>query len=230
MEPPARYRGHGRPAPNTTWTRTNSFKYRYLDSSQRFRWRQASRAHRRIQTRNHSDDKSKCNRPDERVAWYDRAPIARLGIDGGGKTTEYRTHRPARQREQSGFGDELHTDLAASRPESAAESDLASSLEHRDNHHVRDSDRRLDITQSMGRVGSCFDNAASESWNSTLEFELLSRRHFATKAQARREIAAFIDRYNHTRRHSSCEMKSPVDYEAVLAEREADSATEAQAA
>jgi transposase InsO family protein len=82
----------------------------------------------------------------------------------------------------------------------------------------------------MGRVGSCFDNAASESWNSTLEFELLSRRHFATKAQARREIAAFIDRYNHTRRHSSCEMKSPVDYEAVLAEREADSATEAQAA
>ena len=46
---------------------------------------------------------------------------------------------------------------------------------------------RLGVTQSMGRVGSCFDNAASESWNSTLEFELLSRRHFATKAQARAE-------------------------------------------
>ena len=72
------------------------------------------------------------------------------------------------------------------------------------------------MIQSMGRVGSCFDNAPSESWNSTLEFELLSRRHFATKAQARREIATFIDRYNLTRRHSSAEMHSPVDYEAIL--------------
>ena len=35
---------------------------------------------------------------------------------------------------------------------------------------------RLGITQSMGRVGSAYDNAAAESFNSTLEFELLSRR------------------------------------------------------
>ena len=90
--------------------------------------------------------------------------------------------------------------------------------------------RRLGVTQSMGRVGSCFDNAASESWNSTLEFELLSRRRFATKAEARREVAAFIDRYNRTRRHSSCEMQSPVDYEVRLAQRQADGSEEAAAA
>jgi len=90
--------------------------------------------------------------------------------------------------------------------------------------------RRLGVTQSMGRVGSCFDNAASESWNSTLEFELLSRRHFATKAQARREIAAFIDRYNHVRRHSSAEMHSPVGYEAVLAQRNSATSDTAAAA
>ena len=90
--------------------------------------------------RNHSDDQGKCNRPDERVAWYDPGPMARLGIDGGRKTTEHRTDRPAYQREQSGFGDELNADLAASRPESAWESDLSSPLEHRDDHHVRDSD------------------------------------------------------------------------------------------
>jgi len=82
----------------------------------------------------------------------------------------------------------------------------------------------------MGRVGSCFDNAAAESFNSTLEFELLSRRHFATKAEARREVARFIDRYNRIRRHSSCEMKSPVDYEAILAERAADEPAESEAA
>jgi putative transposase len=80
---------------------------------------------------------------------------------------------------------------------------------------------RLGVIQSMGRVGSCFDNAASESWNSTLEFELLSRRRFATKAEARREVARFIDRYNTTRRHSSCEMRSPVDYEQIIATRAA---------
>src|SRR5581483_7358523 len=64
----------------------------------------------------------------------------------------------------------------------------------------------LAVTQSMGRVGSALDNAAAESFNSTLEWELLSRRHFATKDQARQEVAAYIDRYNHRRRHSSCEM------------------------
>jgi len=77
----------------------------------------------------------------------------------------------------------------------------------------------LGVVQSMGRVGSALDNAAAESFNSTLEWELLSRRHFATKAQARSEVAGFIDIYNHQRRHSSCEMKPPVVYEQILADR-----------
>ena len=88
----------------------------------------------------------------------------------------------------------------------------------------------LGVTQSMGRVGSALDNAAAESFNSTLEHELLSRRHFATKAQARREVARFIDAYNHRRRHSSCEMLSPIAYEHVLAERAAERARKDQAA
>ena len=49
---------------------------------------------------------------------------------------------------------------------------------------------RLGVRQSMGRVGSCFDNAASESFHSTLEFELLRKHHFATKAEARRRWPA----------------------------------------
>jgi transposase InsO family protein len=82
----------------------------------------------------------------------------------------------------------------------------------------------LKVTQSMGRVGSALDNATSESFNSTLEFELLSRRHFATKDQARREVATFIDNYNTRRRHSSAEMKPPIVYEAILAARAAEQA------
>jgi putative transposase len=88
----------------------------------------------------------------------------------------------------------------------------------------------LGVRQSMGRVGSALDNAAAESFNSTLEWELLSRRRFDTKDQARREIAAFIDRYNHRRRHSSCEMLPPVAYEQVLAERAAQGTRKDRAA
>jgi putative transposase len=85
----------------------------------------------------------------------------------------------------------------------------------------------LGVTQSMGRVGSALDNAAAESFNSTLEWELLSRCHFATKYQARRDVAAFIDRYNRLRRHSTCEMRSPVDYEQLLAARAVEQANAA---
>lgn len=73
---------------------------------------------------------------------------------------------------------------------------------------------KLKITQSMGRVGSCFDNAAAESFFSTLEWEVLSRHHFSTRDEARAVITRWVcDFYNKARRHSSCGMKSPIDYE-----------------
>jgi putative transposase len=88
----------------------------------------------------------------------------------------------------------------------------------------------LGVTQSMGRVGSALDNAAAESFNSTLEHEVLSRNHFETKDEARRAVARFVDPYNHRRRHSSCEMLAPVAYEALLAERAAQAARADRAA
>jgi len=88
----------------------------------------------------------------------------------------------------------------------------------------------LGVVQSMGRVGSALDNAAAESFNSTLERELLSRRRFVTKAQARRQVARFIDLYNHRRRHSSCQMKPPVVYEQILADRQTQGGEQDQAA
>ena len=88
----------------------------------------------------------------------------------------------------------------------------------------------LGVTQSMGRAGSALDNAAAESFFSTLEFECLSKHRFATKTEARRVVAGYIDRYNRIRRHSSAEMKSPVDYEAILAVRKAKGGRQAEAA
>src|SRR3954453_18310949 len=73
--------------------------------------------------------------------------------------------------------------------------------------------RRLEIRQSMGRVGSCFDNAAAEAFFSSLEWEVLSRHQFATIGAAR---ATAIDWcygfYNHQRRHSAAGL-SPINYE-----------------
>jgi transposase InsO family protein len=71
----------------------------------------------------------------------------------------------------------------------------------------------MGIKQSMGRVGSALDNAVIESWHSTLEFELRSLQRFATKAEARARVAAWIDEYNRDRKHSSIGMRSPINYE-----------------
>ena len=81
----------------------------------------------------------------------------------------------------------------------------------------------------MGRPGSALDNAVIESWHSTVEFELRKLEHFATKAQARIRVAAWIEEYNHERKHSSLGMRAPVAYELALQQGEPD-ATEAAVA
>ena len=86
---------------------------------------------------------------------------------------------------------------------------------------VRAACSRLGIRQSMGRPGSALDNAVIESWHSTLEFELRSLEHFATRAQARARTSAWIEDYNHHRRHSALQMMSPADYEKALQAGEA---------
>lgn len=81
---------------------------------------------------------------------------------------------------------------------------------------VRVACERLGIRQSMGRPGSALDNAVIESWHSTLEWELRVVESFATRAAARARISAWIDDYNHHRRHSALGMMSPVNYEKSL--------------
>ena len=81
---------------------------------------------------------------------------------------------------------------------------------------------RLQIRQSMGRVGSCFDNAAAEAFFSSLEWEVLSRHDFTTTGQAQ---AVVIDWcygfYNHQRRHSAADGQSPINYENAALNRAA---------
>ena len=74
----------------------------------------------------------------------------------------------------------------------------------------------------MGRVGSCFDNAAAESFFSTLEHEVLSRHTFTTKAQAREVVGHWCrEFYNTRRRHSSASLLAPAEFEKITADQPA---------
>jgi putative transposase len=70
------------------------------------------------------------------------------------------------------------------------------------------------VRPSMGSVGDAYDNAMCESFFATLECELLDRRKFRTKAEARMAVFQFIEGwYNPGRRHSALSYMSPINYE-----------------
>ena len=60
-----------------------------------------------------------------------------------------------------------------------------------------------------------------EAWHSTLAFDLRSLEEFPTRAAARARVAAWIDEYNTTRRHSAMGMISLVAFEAARQRRKA---------
>jgi putative transposase len=71
------------------------------------------------------------------------------------------------------------------------------------------------IMASMGSKGDPWDNACAESCISTIKNELVKRRTFTTRDQARLALFRYIESfYNPLRRHSSLTMLSPNDYEA----------------
>lgn len=74
--------------------------------------------------------------------------------------------------------------------------------------------KEANVRPSMGSVGDAYDNAMCESFFATLECELLDRRKFKTKAEARMAIFAFIEGwYNPARRHSALGYQSPITFE-----------------
>jgi putative transposase len=77
----------------------------------------------------------------------------------------------------------------------------------------RDACERLGIRQSMGRTGSCLDNAVAESFFATLKVELIDRYRWRTRAEARTAIFAWIHRYNARRRHSTLGLIAPLEWE-----------------
>ncbi len=78
----------------------------------------------------------------------------------------------------------------------------------------RDGLAEIDAHQSMSDTGNCFDNAAAESFFSTIKEELIYRHSWPTKGGVAREVVEYIENfYNLKRRHSTIGRVSPVDYE-----------------
>lgn len=88
----------------------------------------------------------------------------------------------------------------------------------------RDLCDRHDINQSVGRIGSSQDNAVAESFWASLKRELVSRCRFATRADARRAIIAWINHYNTVRLHSSLGNVPPIEWELRFACRQLQAA------
>lgn len=73
--------------------------------------------------------------------------------------------------------------------------------------------RKNNITRSLGRTGSCFDNAVSESFNATYKKELIHTRPWASLDQVIRESREWFTYYNTLRRHSFNNYLTPFEKE-----------------
>ena len=70
------------------------------------------------------------------------------------------------------------------------------------------------VRPSMGTVGDAYDNAMAESFFASLEHELLARRSFKSKAEAKTALFTYIEAwYNLRRRHGSIDYMSPTKFE-----------------
>ena len=70
------------------------------------------------------------------------------------------------------------------------------------------------ITCSMSRKGECWDNAAMESFFSTLKIERVHRRRYKTRDEVRADVFDYIEQfYNPKRRHSTLNGISPIEFE-----------------
>ena len=66
----------------------------------------------------------------------------------------------------------------------------------------------------MSRSGNCWDNAAMESFFSSLKIERVNGKIYRTRDEAKADVFDYIERfYNVRRRHSTIGYISPMEFE-----------------
>jgi putative transposase len=118
--------------------------------------------------------------------------------------------------------DHLRTDLplAALRMAISAQRPATGLIHHSDrgvqyaSEDYRNAIKSAGFLPSMSRRADCYDNAPMESFFHTLKTELVHHTRYATRAEATRDIFAYIEGfYNRTRRHSAIGYISPIEME-----------------
>lgn len=85
-------------------------------------------------------------------------------------------------------------------------------------HAYRSALTSAGIVASMSRKADCYDNAPMESFFHTLKTELVHHRNYKTRAEAQRDIFAFVEGfYNRTRLHSAIGYIAPIEMELKVA-------------
>lgn len=120
------------------------------------------------------------------------------------------------------IADHMRTELVedALKAAAATRGSLTGAIFHSDHGSVYTSKAYADlcadlgVVQSMGAVGSSADNALAESFNATAKREVLQdHATWPDQPTCRRELFAWLVRYNTRRRHSWCRYLSPTAYE-----------------
>ncbi|WP_420436389.1 integrase core domain-containing protein [Candidatus Poriferisocius sp.] len=69
------------------------------------------------------------------------------------------------------------------------------------------------MSQSARPVAKCWEISVVESFFSSLKREFVSQTRFSSRDQARREVFAWIGRYNTRRIHSTLDYRTPTEWE-----------------
>jgi len=119
------------------------------------------------------------------------------------------------------IGETLHADLVLAALNMALQQRKASGVIHHSDQGSQYTSlefgrrcQEMKVRPSMGSVGDAYDNAMAESFFASLECELLNRRSFKSKAEARTALFTYIEGwYNPRRRHSALGYRSPAQFE-----------------
>ena len=78
------------------------------------------------------------------------------------------------------------------------------------------------MKQSMGRIGSCYDNAVVESFFHTLKTEEVKWDSYSNREVAKQKLFEYIEiYYNRKRRHSHLGNKTPLEFEQLFRRKSA---------